>query len=249
MTRAREASEAGIYHTMYHAIEDRSLFYDERDCKRFLALIRKHAKEHGAEILAWCLMGNHVHLLLRASSLEILSGFMRDVASGYARYFNKRYKRNGHLQHQRFNSKAVNDDPYLLTVVRYIHQNPIAAHLTSTCDYRWSSYQEYVGKYQPCIISPEFVLELFGGVEAFIAFHDQQGEPDGSLDPIDPPRPTDEEATAIIRDLLDARGISNLKAVSKSDRDEVIRSLREMGLKVRQIASITGVSQGTVASA
>ena len=95
---------------------------------------------------AYCLMDNHVHLLLQEQE-ETLGEIMKRVGVSYAYWFNRKYERVGHLFQGRFRSETVEDDAYFLTVLRYIHQHPVQAKLVARCsDYPWSSYAAYANE-------------------------------------------------------------------------------------------------------
>ena len=164
----RVQSTADIYHVIARGTGRQIIFEDDDDRQRFLMYLSAALRDAGAELLAWCLMENHVHLLIHAP-LPDLSAAMRRVCGTYALRFNAKTGRVGHLFQDRFKSEAVSDDAYLMTVVRYIHENPAKAGVGAVDAYPWSSYREYVGA--PVLCTTDFVLEVFGGVDNFAAFH------------------------------------------------------------------------------
>ncbi len=115
------------------------IFEDDADREMPLHLPRKNAKDASVQIFVWCLMDNHHHVLAHGDMKDI-SSMMLKCNSRYARYFNARHGRVGHLFQERFGSEPVETEEYLLTVMRYIHQNPVKARLSTSCDYPWSSY-------------------------------------------------------------------------------------------------------------
>lgn len=103
--------------------------------------------ERHCYLYAWCLMGNHVHLLIKESD-EPIGEVMKRISSSYVYYYNHKYNRVGHLFQERFKSQPVEDWNYFLTLLRYIHQNPLKPHLVKDLkDYRWSSWNEFLGHY------------------------------------------------------------------------------------------------------
>lgn len=103
-------------------------------------------------------MGNHVHLLIKESS-ETLAQIMKRISSTYVYYYNHKYGRIGHLFQERFKSQPVGDWDYFLTLLRYIHQNPLKPHLvTSFREYRWSSWLEYIGQEKNALCATNVVL-------------------------------------------------------------------------------------------
>lgn len=149
---SREQSGTGIYHVMLRGVNRQSIFEDDEDNIRFLNLLRSLVERFDdagkplpalCVFYAYCLMDNHVHLLMKEQS-ENISTVIKRLAVSYAYYFNRKYSHNGHLFQDRFKSEPVNDIAYFMTLMRYIHQNPVKACLVGdVCDYRWSSWHEY----------------------------------------------------------------------------------------------------------
>jgi putative transposase len=142
---ARKKSKTGVYHVMVRGINKEIIFHDDEDRRKFLYILAKVKEGYPFELLGYCLMNNHVHLLIREGT-ENISQIMKRIGTRYAIYFNSKYDRKGHLFQNRFRSERVEDEEYLLTVLRYIHQNPVKAFLVNdTKDYLWSSYRAYLG--------------------------------------------------------------------------------------------------------
>ena len=156
----RRRSESGVYHVMSRGAGKQVIFEDDADRQRYMLLLfRVFPVENDVELLAWCLMDNHVHLLL-LGDLGQVAERMRLVSSMYATYFNRRYERSGHLFQGRFKSEPVDGDAHFMTVVRYIHQNPLKAGVTADCRYAWSSYQALTMG-EPRGSGQEFLLDVF----------------------------------------------------------------------------------------
>jgi REP element-mobilizing transposase RayT len=125
----RKTSATGIYHVMLRGINRQDIFQDDDDYVRMLTSLRLQTDrydEHGnnlppsCQIYAYCLMSNHIHLLLREES-ENVADTVKRIGISYATYFNRKYGRNGHLFQDRFKSEPVNDITYFLVLLRYIH--------------------------------------------------------------------------------------------------------------------------------
>ena len=157
--------EGALQHVMARGIERRELFRSDRDREDFLSRIAIVAPETGTAIYAWSLMPNHFHLLVRSGPAG-LSTFMRRLQTGYAGAFNRRHRRSGHLFQNRFKSILVEDGPYLLELVRYIHLNPMRAGLVRNLreldGYRWSGHAVLLGKREASWQDTEQVLLQFG---------------------------------------------------------------------------------------
>jgi putative transposase len=156
---ARRKSKSIIYHIMIRGINQQNIFADDEDNEKFINILNAYRKKIEYEIYAYCLMGNHVHLLIKEGK-EALSNTMKRIGTSYVYWYNWQYSRKGHLFQDRYKSEAVEDDAYFLTVLRYIHQNPVKARLTNNIEsYKWSSYQEYTTKTK--IVNVDFALAMF----------------------------------------------------------------------------------------
>jgi len=245
--RIRSQSEMSIYHAVSRGVGRQIIFEDDKDRRRYLSILKDAIADHNAEILAWCLMDNHTHLLMKAD-LPDLSEAMRITNSAYAMYFNKRHSRVGHLMQGRFKSEPVNSDEYLLTVVRYIHQNPEKAKIAKTKNYSWSSYQEYVGKEE--IANTSFVLDVFGSVAEFKRFHEMLDDTAACTDENQGRRVLDDDrAFLAAQALLDPVRVEKIASLPKAQRDEMLCKLKDAKLSVRQIERLTGISKSVVAKA
>lgn len=119
----RRRSETGVYHVVVRGNGRQVLFYDDADRQAFLAMLARRTSDAGMSIWAWCLMSNHVHMLLE-DQLNELSHAMQMLLTGYARYFNDKTGHVGHVFQQRFFSEPIESDRYLMAAVRYVHINP-----------------------------------------------------------------------------------------------------------------------------
>ncbi|CAG0968397.1 hypothetical protein ANRL4_01098 [Anaerolineae bacterium] len=154
-----------LQHVIVRGVERCDIFRDDRDRSRFVENLSKLLVQTGTECLAWALMSNHFHLLLRPRDTR-LAPFMRRLLTGYAIYFNLRHKRSGHLFQNRYKSIVCEEDAYLLELVRYIHLNPLRAglvdDLTALDGYPWSGHSVILGKNVMKYQVVDEVLSLFG---------------------------------------------------------------------------------------
>jgi putative transposase len=191
--QARKRSESGIYHVMLRGINRQTIFEDEEDYNAFIETIAIYKSETNTCIYGYCLMKNHVHLLLKSNKP---CEFMRKIGAGYVYWYNWKYDRVGSLFQDRYKSEVVEDDEYFLTVLRHIHQNPIKAKVKESIDeYKYSSYNEYL-KRRKRIIDADFVLRVIS-LERFIEFHREIND-DKYLDIVEVHRINDETAKSII---------------------------------------------------
>ncbi len=163
MPRPPRLDAAGtVTHVIARGNERRPLFREDGDRERYLELLAEACSRHGARVLAWCLMPNHVHLALQTGAVPV-SRVVHDVHARYAQYFNRAHDRSGHLFQGRFQGLVIDRDAYLLEVVRYIHRNPVKARLVARPeDFPWSSHGAYLGAAPPWLDTSE-VLSLLAG--------------------------------------------------------------------------------------
>jgi len=154
-----------LHHVMVRGIERRRIFRSDTDRGDFLARLGRVATDGNAPVVAWSLLPNHVHLLLQSGPTS-LSTLMRRLLTGYAVAFNRRHRRSGHLFQNRFKSILVEAEPYVLELVRYIHLNPLRAHLVTDLDelatYPWSGHAVLLGAACQPWQATGPVLERFG---------------------------------------------------------------------------------------
>ncbi|MEW5920480.1 MAG: transposase [Bacillota bacterium] len=245
---ARQKSETGIYHIILRGINRQAIFKDEADRHRLFHTIKKYKDVSNYQIYGYCFMDNHVHLLLKETTEPLFMAIKR-MSGSYVFWFNWKYDRCGHLFQERYKSEAVEDDSYFLTVLRYIHQNPVKACITKkVSDYKWSSYHEYIN--ESIMTDVDLALEMFSpdrqkAIEQFIPFTNQQND-DSCIDYDENVRITDSEIKAILLQF----GISNineLQRLDKNKRYEIIKAIKSVGsVTVRQLAKITGMSKSTI---
>lgn len=177
---ARKQSESGYQHVIVRGIGRQLLFEDANDYRYYLWLLEKYSGETGVTVCAYCLMNNHVHLLLFDMEAQV-SLFMKKMGISYTAYFNRNYERVGHLFQDRFKSEPIENEPYLLSVFRYILRNPEKAGICSAFEYPWSSVSLY-GKDSFADVS--FLTGKFASFEDYREFINMgDGEPCMEADP------------------------------------------------------------------
>lgn len=179
--QSRAHSTSGVYHVMMRGNEKRDIFIDNEDREKFLGILYDKKLTSEYQLYSYCLMRNHIHLLLKENTEEI-SLCLKRINISYAYYFNKKYSRVGHLFQDRFKSECIDTEEYLLGALRYIHNNPVKACIVSKSgDYFWSSYNCYARGRDDLLTDRSEILPLFSNdinnsVKLFIAFSKKEND-------------------------------------------------------------------------
>ena len=134
-----------VYHIMHRGVRRKAIFQEEMDYQVLLQVLKNSLEKYKCILHAYCLMTNHIHLLLETGDMEIWK-FMKYMSECYDMYLNHKYSYRGHVFESRYKSCLVKEDAYFLQTSRYIHLNPVKAQMTNYPeDYPWSSYQTMIG--------------------------------------------------------------------------------------------------------
>jgi putative transposase len=154
--------EGGLYHLITRGVDRRDIFHAPEDHQKFLALLAAQKSKLPFFLYAYCLMTNHVHLLIERMTDDV-GRIMHRVLTGYSQYYNRKYRRSGHLLQGRHKAILCQSDPYLAELVRYIHLNPVRAEMVRKPeDYPFSSHRAYIGLEPAGPIDVDPVLRRFG---------------------------------------------------------------------------------------
>lgn len=257
----RVVSGTGIYHVMMRGINRQNIFEDTDDYNRFMAILQQMVKpidENGqpqparCTLYAYCLMTNHVHLLIRERS-ENIGSLIKRIGISYAKHFNRKYQHYGHLFQDRFKSEPVNDAAYFFTLLRYIHQNPVAAGITKTVNgYEWSSWNEFEQSTcdTPSICDVSHVLNRMPLTELRELVNEPLPKTTMILDydSGDISR-SDEDVKEFFSVSFGIRQPSDIQLYSRERRDDIIREAKLYGASIRQLVRLTGISFSIIRSA
>jgi REP element-mobilizing transposase RayT len=157
--------EGGLYHIMTRGNNRQRIFSDDDDYQKMLKLVADQKTKLPFYLYAYCLMPNHVHLLIERRE-DACGRVMHRLLTGYSRYHNRKYGRVGHLFQTRYKAILCQTDQYLAELVRYIHLNPVRAKLVNKpSGYRYSSHRAYLGLDRPGMVDIEPVLRHFGATK------------------------------------------------------------------------------------
>jgi REP element-mobilizing transposase RayT len=253
----RKYSKTGIYHIMLRGNERKDIFIDKQDKKKFIKTVIQKKADKAFKLYAYCIMDNHVHLVIKEQK-EPISRIVKKITTSYAYYFNNKYKRVGHLFQDRYKSETIEDEPYLLSVIRYIHNNPEKAGISKKEQYKWSSYPNYIEVLNHHIEIPEIkeVLEIFSldtkkALKEFINYSNKYEEKDFlEMKKIIEPEINEENVGEYIDEYLKSRSLKkeNLKKRENvEERENLVQQLlRKSNFSRRKIAILIGVNRETV---
>jgi len=247
MPRKPRVEVAGYYHVVNRGVEQRVIFKEDEDYKKFEELLCTYTPSYGVTIHNYCLMSNHYHLLIEIEDGN-LSKFMRQINMNYAIYFNKKYKRSGHLWQGRFKSWYVTDDAYLYTLILYIEQNPLKAKMVKRVEeYQYSTAHYFLNEEPISIcLKDSYIAQNYQNdkeaIEAFLyspidSSVLQQLKRGASL--VEAPnidkRPKEEDLKVMFKNITDI----------KERNSKIVQAYKE-GYSQHMMAKVLGLAQSTV---
>jgi len=239
----RQFSKTGIYHVMLRGINKQLIFEEQEDYLRFLSCLSEVKKISGFKLFAYCLMGNHLHLLIKEEG-EPLAQIFKRIGARYVFWFNWKYDRSGHLFQDRFRSEPVESDDYFLMVLAYIYQNPVKAGLCRRPeDYEWCS-RKLLGNCELVDEAELFEIMSIKGIK-----NKELEELDCEfLEPKIGRRLTlsDAEAFAQMKAVGGVENVAEFQALERGEQAKVFFELKTLGASMRQLARLSGIGRGVV---
>ena len=244
MPRAeRKQSKTGIYHIMLRGINKQLIFEETEDYLKFLSFLSEVKRISDFKLYAYCLMGNHVHLLMKEGG-EPLSQIFRRLGARYVFWFNWKYERTGHLFQDRFKSEPIESDEHFIMALIYIYQNPVKAELCKhPKDYRWSSRKQ-LGN---CEIIDESELSNIVQIES-IKVKEAEEIRYEFMEPGIGRRMamTDDEAFARVKSISGVKSVMEFQSLNRKAQGKAFAELSRLGASQRQLARLTGLSRAVV---
>ena len=240
----RRISATGYYHVVPKGIADQILFGDDSDRYFYLDELRHAKQELDVLVHAYCLMSNHVHLLIEDPANN-LAAFLKRVHERYGMHYARKIGRTGGIFRNHPWSEPVERDSYLLCAMRYIHANPAAAGICRASQYEWSSAKDFLGR--KGLTDTRMILDMLGGRDAFIAFSQESNNtalpfPGSKLRR----HLSDDEALAIACSVLGTSDCS-LGSKKEPEQEAIVRLLSEHGFTTAQMIRITGLGKNVIA--
>ena len=251
---ARRISKTNIYHVMLRGNEKKNIFADAEDKARFIDIICNKKEDNGFCLYAYCVMNNHVHLVIKELE-EQISYTMKRIGTCYASYFNKKYNRVGHVFQDRYKSEPIENERYLLAAIRYVHNNPVKAGICKIQEYNWSSYRFYTQeiKDKKRMVECEDILSRFSedrnrAVILFKEFSNQESN-DVFMD-LEDDMLDEAETLEYINSYLITENIPLEYLHQREYRLELYILVKELveksQLSLRKIAEILGINRETI---
>ena len=139
----RVLMENAYYHVISRGNQKQKVFHEEGDFEKYLSLLKRYKVKFKFRLYAWCFMPNHVHLIVDVNNPSDLAKIMHGLNLAYARWFNHKYNKVGHLWQGRFKNMLIQKDQYALDCINYIELNPVRANIKQApLDYKWSSFRQ-----------------------------------------------------------------------------------------------------------
>jgi len=241
---ARKKGESGFYHVVPKGISDMLLFENDGDRALYLKWLKEAKEKTGVLVHAYCLMSNHIHLVLEDPHDDMAEA-LKHVHERYGAYYAEKTGRRGGIFRRPFWSEPIENDSYFLCAIRYVHANPAAAGICSASAYAWSSVKDYLGR-RGGLTDTGLALEMLGGREGFIEFSKASNMtawafPGSKLKA----HLTDDEAVRIAKQILGEQ-VDSFASMPPSQKDGVVCNLRNRGFSSGQIARILGISKSYV---
>lgn len=250
-SRKNQKSYTGVYHIILRGINSQEIFFDNMDREKFIKEIENTKQKYEYQLYAYVLMNNHIHMLIRDLK-DNISKVVQSLATSYAMYFNKKYERIGHLFYNRFHSKCVENEKYLLNLQKYIHKNPQKDGICKMDKFKWSSYQEYIGSRK--ITDIDFILDIFSenrknAIKLWQNYNlTSTKEEFNEEEEFEIKRKlNDDEAIYEIRQKLKIDNILEIQKYNAEYRDKIIKEINEInGITKEQLSRIIGLSKRTI---
>jgi REP element-mobilizing transposase RayT len=226
---------------MLRGIDKQLIFEEPADYTQFLKYLSEVKQISGFKLYAYCLMENHLHLLIREGK-EPLSQVFKRIGARYVFWFNWKYGRSGQLFQDRFRSEPVESDEYFLTTLKYIYQNPVVAGLFKFPDeYEWCSRRS-LGKNDLIDEAELFAIVPINTIQELE--HDEVK--DNLLEPKIGRRLaiSDEEAFIQMKVLGEIESAADFQSLDRKSQAQVLSGLRNMGVSIRQFSRLSGLSKG-----
>lgn len=235
-----ENNETGYYHVITRGINKQIIFEEDKDYERYLNFMKKYSNQYSVNILAYCLMNNHVHLLVYDPN-HMSSIMMKCINQCYVSGYNLKYEHIGSLIQNDLKKIPIQNEKYLINVFYYVLKNPLRACISKASSYKWNSYKEYF--INSAIVNNNLAKTVYEN-EANLTYIIDEDDSSGIIYKHNP------EKDALIKDYIKTNfEITNIKEINRLNkplRDQAIGVLRKYGMTIKEASKTTGISAGII---
>lgn len=245
----RQKSSTNTYHIVIKGADRQLIFAEEKDYHKYLDFLSYFKSECNFELYAYCLMSNHVHLLIRHSDEISLETIFRRLNTSYAIWYNMKYNRTGALQNNRYYSEPIETVQNLLNVIVYIHLNPFKAGLEKQLgtSYLWNSFHDYKND-DNTLTDTKAVLFLTNTYDNFLTIHNKLRSQEMSFLDVNSTkhRLPDDVAKDIIFQVSHCKNPTEFQKLAITNRNIAIKEINKKGVSIRQLNRLTGTPKGII---
>ena len=244
---ARNSYENSYFHVIVQGYEKKYIFCNDVFKEKYLKLLLEEMENFKVEVLEYCIMDNHAHILLYCEKIEEMGKYMRSVNTQYAMFYNKENAHVGYVFRDRYLSEPIKNENYLYSCMAYVHMNPVVARMVARPEqYKFSSYNDFLNK--TGVVTDSVLIKLFGSSEKYLDLfkfiHFETGI--GMEYKNDLPKMSIERARVVINDILKESCIECL-----TDEDVVVqryffRLFIRLGVSIYQMEKIVGMDHRTI---
>ena len=239
---ARKSYESCYFHVIVQGYEKEYIFQEDDLKEYFLHLLLEEVNRFEIELLEYCIMGNHAHILLYCDKIEQMSLYMKSVNTKYAMFYNAKMNRVGYVFRDRFLSKPIQEERYLYDCIPYIHMNPVEAGIVDMPGkYKYSSYNDFINK--TGIVTDSVLVKLFGSKDNYMGlFHFlHMGVGEGFEFKTDEKRLTFVQSKKVINTILDRYCLNDLKNETKETQKFFYNKFIKKRVPIKHIEKILGI--------
>ena len=246
---ARKRNEKGIHHVVVQGRRLEEVFRDPSDKELYLEVLFKYKAKTGIKLYAFCILENHVHLVIEETAEESISSFMRRIGVSFSYWYRLKYDlpRGEVLFRGRYLSEPLETEEEVLAVVRHIHQEPVRIGLSDRMDhYIWSSYRFYLTP--GSMVDRRLVLDSLHFSGGYTSYMDQEEGEVHMLEevPLKYGR-SDDEAAALIQIRLQETGYTALKEMESEEKKNFLKELKYVDeISIQQLSRVTGINRGYI---
>ncbi len=243
-----------INHVIIRGVNKQEIFLDKQDKEKFLEQIKNTKDKYHFELYAYVLMPNHVHMQIYDKDGNI-SIIMNSIQTRYAKYFNKKYERVGHLFQDRYFNKIIEDEDYFKNAIRYIHKNPEKAFLSKKEEYKWSSYKDYI-KGDCSLVDIDVFFSMLDenkklALQKFKQFHEINEENKISDEIVYElqNKLTDEQLKEALKEKFGFDNIQNIQRYNNKIIKELLKDIIKIPyISISQLSRVTGLNRKLLGS-